>query len=236
MSNAAPLSVIAIDGPVASGKSVLGRRLAERLGWRALDTGVMYRALTWLALERGIDLQDQTALKRLAEETTLEVGPPPSESSESATIIVDNLDATPHLRTPHVEASVSIVAEVPGVRRRMVQLQREQAQQGRIVMMGRDIGTVVVEDAAVKIYLEASPEVRAQRRAAERRASGAPVEEASVLTELVSRDRRDEERNDSPLRAADNADRLNTDDMNIEEAVEAVLRIAEHRLPEEVLL
>ena len=236
MSDAAPLNVIAIDGPVASGKTVLGRRLAELLGWRALDTGVMYRALTWLALERGVDLQDNTALKRLAEETALDVRPPPFESNESATIIVDELDATPHLRSSHVEASVSIVAAVPGVRRRMVQLQREQAQQGRIVMMGRDIGTVVVEDAAVKIYLEASPEVRAQRRVAEQRASGATVEEASVLKELVSRDRRDEERNDSPLRAAGNADRLNTNDMSIKETVEAALRIAARKLPDEVLL
>ena len=103
-------------------------------------------------------------------------------------------------------------------------------------MMGRDIGTVVVEDAAVKIYLEASPEVRAQRRVAEQRASGATVEEASVLKELVSRDRRDEERNDSPLRAAGNADRLNTNDMSIKETVEAALRIAARKLPDEVLL
>ena len=236
MSNAAPLSVIAIDGPVASGKTVLGRRLAERLGWRALDTGVMYRALTWLALERGVDLQDETALTRLAEETKLKVGPPPPASSESATIIVDELDATPHLRSSHVEASVSIVAAVPGVRRRMVQLQREEAQQGRIVMMGRDIGTVVVEEAAVKIYLEASPEVRARRRAAERRAGGATVEEASVLEELDNRDRRDKKRDDSPLRPSKGAQRLNTDDMSIEETVKAALRIAESRLPKELLL
>ena len=236
MPQAPPLSVIAIDGPVASGKTALGRRLAKRLGWRALDTGVMYRALTWLALERGVDLQDETALTRMAAETVLEVGPPTPGSEESATIRVGGRDATPHLRAPHVEASVSTIAAVPGVRRRLVQLQREQAQRGRIVMVGRDIGTVVIPNAAVKIYLEASPEVRARRRAAERQTGGRAIKEADVLADLIRRDRWDAERIDSPLRAAENADHLNTDTLSIEETVEAALRIAASRLPEEVRL
>jgi len=236
MPTVGPLNVIAIDGPVASGKTALGRRLAERLGWRTLDTGVMYRALTWLALERGIDLQDDTAVTRLAEQTELEVGPPTLGSDESATIMVGGRDATPHLRAPHVEASVSTIAAVPGVRRRLVQLQRRQAQQGRIVMVGRDIGTVVVPDAAVKIYLEASPEVRARRRAAERQAGGLAVKETDVLTDLIRRDRWDAERIDSPLRAADNAAHLNTDELSIEETVEAAIQIAASQLPEEVRL
>ncbi len=226
------LLVIAIDGPVASGKSELGRRLAERLGWRMLDTGVMYRALTWLALERSVDLQDETALTRLAEAVQMEVGPPLSGSDESATIIVDGLDATAHLREKHVESSVSTVAAVAGARQQLVARQREEAEREHLVIVGRDIGTVVAPDAAVKIYLVATPTERARRRAAEIRATGRSVAERQVLEDLLRRDERDAGRIDSPLRAAENAQEMDTSALSIDKMVEAALQIVAKRLPE----
>ena len=226
-----PLLVVAIDGPVASGKSVIGRRIADRLGWPLLDTGVMYRALTWLALERGVELRDDEALTKLAEATDIRIDPAPPGRLERARILIDGVDATPHLREPHVEASVSTVAAAPGVRRRMVELQRREALRGRMVMVGRDIGTVVVPDAAVKIYLFASAEVRAQRRAAEMRTRGREVGDAAVLQEIQRRDQLDAGRVTSPLRAADNAIELDTSALDLEGSVEAALRIVAAHLP-----
>lgn len=230
-----PLRVVAIDGPVASGKSVIGRRIADRLGWRLLDTGVMYRALTWLALERSVHLDDGEALTRLAEKTDMRFDPAPPNGPERAVVWLDGVDATPHVREPHVEASVSIVAAVAGVRRRMVQLQRREALRGRIVMVGRDIGTVVAPDAAVKIYLVATAEVRAQRRAAEMRARGRDISDAEVLQEIRERDQLDAGRVTSPLRAAGNAIELDTSALDLEGSVEAALRIVAAHLPAEAL-
>ena len=219
------LQVIAIDGPVASGKTVVGRELAKRLGWQMLDTGIMYRALTWLALETGTAVSDPLALTELAATTALRVEKPHSGSIETASIYVDGRDATANLRNPDVESNVSAVAAVPGVREQMVRQQREIARRGRMVMVGRDIGTVVVPDAAVKIYLDASPEVRAMRRAAEMRRAGRAVNDADVLDDLRRRDSLDAGRATSPLRADDRAAQIDTSELDFAAAVDAVMQI-----------
>ena len=226
------LLVIAIDGPVASGKTVVGRELARRLDWQMLDTGIMYRALTWHALETGTAITDPLALTNLATAATMRVEKPHVGSIETASIYVDGRDATAHLRDREVEANVSAVAAVPGVREQMVRQQRTIAQRERMVMVGRDIGTVVVPDAAVKIYLDASPEVRATRRAAEMRQAGRPVSEAEVLEDLRLRDSLDAGRATSPLRADDRAEQIDTGGLSLGMVVDAVMAIVSRSIIE----
>ena len=231
--NASDLSqVIAIDGPVASGKTVVGRELAKRLGWAMLDTGIMYRALTWFAQERRVDLSDHVRLTEIANAVKIEVGPPPSGSIETASIVLDDVDATPHLRDPAVEAGVSTVAAVPGVREAMVAAQRQQAQHGRLVMVGRDIGTVVVPQAPIKVFLTASAEVRAHRRAEEMRRQGRQISDADVQDEIVRRDGRDANRDASPLRPAEGSVELDTTELSREEVVRTVLDLVHENAPE----
>ncbi len=224
------LLVVAIDGPVASGKTVVGRKLAERLNWQMLDTGIMYRALTWIALVTKTPITDPAALTALAERANICVGPPGIQSGETASISVDELDATPHLRERAVEANVSTVAAVPGVREQMVGQQRAIAKQGELVMVGRDIGTVVVPDAAIKIYLDASPQVRASRRAAEMRTTGNSVTDIEVLEDLRRRDALDAGRATSPLRAADRAEWIDTSELELVDVVELVLRYVREKI------
>ncbi len=224
--------VIAIDGPVASGKTVVGRELAKKLGWAMLDTGIMYRALTWYAQERSIDLSDHVRLTEIANAVRIEVGAPPVNSIETASIGLDGDDATPHLRDPAVEAAVSTVAAVPGVREAMVTAQRKQAQHGRLVMVGRDIGTVVVPQAPIKVFLTASAEVRARRRAEEMRRQGRDISDANVQHEIVRRDGRDANRDASPLRPAVGSVELNTTELSREQVVQKVLDLVRENAPE----
>lgn len=233
------LRVIAIDGPVASGKTVIGRAVAARLGWPMLDTGIMYRALTWAAIERGVlqnpDSADPAALTRLAQQVDLQVGPRAEGSVETASIEVDGVDVTVHLRSKPVEDAVSAVASVPGVREQMVEQQKaiaaasDDAEHG-IVMVGRDIGTVVAPDARVKIYLNASEEVRATRRAAQVRKSGREVTDAEVLTDVGRRDAIDAGRSIAPLRKAVGAEELDTSAVELEPAIEMVMAIVQREL------
>ncbi len=216
---------IAIDGPGASGKSAVGSRVAARLGLPFVDTGAMYRAITWLALKRGVPVTDVVGLADLARSAPVEVAPPPTESREYATIRIGGEDATPYLRDPVVERAVSAVSAVPAVRSVMVDLQRRAAA-GAIVMAGRDIGTVVLPDAEVKVYLDASPEVRAHRRMDELVARGAPRTYDDVLLELRRRDDIDSTRAVAPLRPASDALVLNTDHLSIDEVVARVLEQA----------
>ncbi|MCZ6546250.1 MAG: (d)CMP kinase [Chloroflexi bacterium] len=226
------IRVIAIDGPVASGKTVVGRELAARLGWRMLDTGIMYRALTWYALREGIELEDHVKLAETARAVTIEIGAPPSDGLETASILIDSEDATAHLREPQVEASVSSVAAVPGVRLQMVAQQREQAKRGALVMVGRDIGTVVVPDAALKIYLTASVDARAERRAREMHAHGRDIPLAIVHDEIVRRDGRDANRDASPLLVAAGAIELDTTDLDRDAVIQAVIDLVRKHAPE----
>lgn len=219
---------IAIDGPGASGKSAVGSRVAVALGVPFVDTGGMYRAITWLALQRGIPIADSAALAVLARAASIRVEAPPPGSREYATLLIDGLDATPHLREPEVERAVSPVSAVPEVRTVMVHLQREAAR-GDIVMAGRDIGTVVLPDAEVKVYLDASDTVRARRRLDEMRARGATADLDGVLADLHRRDGIDSTRATAPLRPAKDAEIISTDDLTIEQVVERVLALARER-------
>ncbi len=218
--------VIAIDGPAASGKSAVGGAVAAQLGYRFFDTGAMYRALTWLALERAIDVHDAVALARLADGAQIDVHVARPDHPGGTAVVVDGADATPHLRTPPVESNVSLVSRVPGVRAALVRIQRELAGGGRVVMAGRDIGTVVLPEAGLKIYLDASRNVRAQRRAAQLRESGIEPDTEALVEDLTRRDGIDSSRETSPLTAAADAVIINTDEMSVDAVVERILELA----------
>jgi len=218
---------IAIDGPSASGKSSVGYLVAEKLEYLFLDTGATYRALTWLALQRGVHLEDEEGLGRLAAQVDMKLGPPKAASSERCTIWVDGEDVTAVLRRPDVEAGVSLVSRVPQVRRALVSIQRRLARRRRVVMAGRDIGTVVLPSADLKVYLDASPEERARRRQEEMAVLGRPFSESDVRQRILRRDAIDSGREDSPLRAAEDAIVINTDGLNQEQVVEKVLGLVE---------
>jgi cytidylate kinase len=206
----------------------VGTRVAAALGLPFIDTGAMYRAVTWLALRRGVPVDDPAALATLVRSVSIAVAAPPPGSQEAAVIRVDGLDAGPHLRDPDVERAVSLVSAVPAVREVMVQLQR-QAVRGQVVMAGRDIGTVVLPDADLKVYLDASPEVRARRRMAELAHRGTAADYAAVLADLRQRDALDSTRAVAPLRPADDAVVIHTDPLTVDEVVARVLALVRER-------
>jgi cytidylate kinase len=208
-----------MDGPGGAGKTAIGRRLARELGYRFLDTGVLYRAVTLQALERGIDLQDAEALTQLAESLRIELG---QRDDGSTTIVVDGTDVTDRLRAREIDRNVSIVSPVLGVRQAVLKLQRELARDGGIVMVGRDIGTVVLPDAPVKFYLDATTDERARRRVKELAAGGETRPFEEVRDELEDRDRRDKEREHGPLVAAADAENILTDDLSEEQVFQLV--------------
>lgn len=219
---------IAIDGPGAAGKSTVGRLLASRLGYVFLDTGDMYRAVTWLALERGIDASDDAGLCRLI--ATAHITLEPLLANEDQTLIrIDGRDATPYLRSPQVDACVSLVSRVACVRQALVAQQRRLAQERAMVMAGRDIGTVVLPRARLKVYLDASVHERARRRLWQSHQGGGPSPEiaelAQVRAELERRDRIDQERAESPLHPAADAVVINTDGLSPEQTVERILEL-----------
>jgi len=209
---AAPTDVvaIAIDGPAASGKSTLGAALARRLGYLYLDTGVMYRAVTLAALRQGISLHDEAAVVDLARRIRMDIRPADIDDGRQYTVLIDDptgelRDVTWELRLLEVDAGVSIASAYPGVRAEMVRRQRQIARQTSVVMVGRDIGAIVLPDATLKIYLDASVEERARRRYEEIIARGGQADYAQVLSALRKRDALDSTREQSPLRPADDA-------------------------------
>ncbi len=212
---------VAIDGPVAAGKTVVGRLVSRELGCRFLDTGTMYRAVTCVAQQRDMDLEDEDSLSALAH--SLEMRLIPGNGGDR--LVVNGEDLTDYLRSPEVERGVSLVSRIPGVRAAMVVRQRAMAEEGPIVMVGRDIGTVVLPDAPVKVFLNASVEVRARRRYEEMQQAGSTIAYERVLEDLVRRDKIDSERTDSPLRPAKDAVQLMTDDMEIEEVAQKILAL-----------
>ncbi|MDP3062527.1 MAG: (d)CMP kinase [Chloroflexota bacterium] len=214
--------VIALDGPVAAGKTAVGKLVAQRLKYRFIDTGSMYRAVTWLALEEAVPLE-APALAALAQRVRIRV----VESPGGVRILVGERDVTDLLRSPKVEGAVSIVSQVLEVRQAMVRQQQEIAREGRIVMAGRDIGTVVLPDAELKVYLTASVQERARRRYDELRALGQKVSYEAVLAGLLERDRLDSQRAHSPLRAAADARIIDTDGVGLEQVVAEILALAE---------
>ena len=218
-------SIIAIDGPAASGKSTIGLRLANALGYIFFDTGVMYRAITWLALERGMDVQDEAAVTALAEETQIDVAPASKDDGRVCDVLVDGRDITWETRGRKVDENVSIVAAYAGVRKALSQQQRRIGQRGKIVMVGRDIGTVVLPDADLKIYLDATAEERARRRYDEIIARNGRANYDAILQRVIERDRIDSTRDVAPLKAAADAVVLDSDKLNADEVFERVLSL-----------
>ncbi|MGD8996865.1 MAG: (d)CMP kinase [Anaerolineae bacterium] len=218
---------IAIDGPAASGKSTVGEVLAERLGYLYFDTGVMYRAVTWAALERGIPIEDEDAVTALAEELRIEVTEPTEADGRQYTVLADGVDVTWAIRTPAVDANVSPVSAYPGVRRALVAQQRRVAAGVTVVMVGRDIGTVVLPDADLKIYLDATVEERARRRWREMEERGKDVPYEAVLESMRRRDQIDSSRDASPLCAAEDAALVDTTNLCIEQVLAEVERLVE---------
>ena len=220
-------NIIAIDGPAASGKSTLGRRLADALGYLFFDTGVMYRAVTWATLQRGVEVNDETGVTRLAETVQIDVRSPSKEDGRACDVLADGVDITWATRTPEVEANVSPVSAYRGVREALASQQRRIGLRGRVVMVGRDIGTVVLPEAELKIYLDASPEERARRRYKEILDRGGKADYEVILAGVRMRDEIDSNRAFSPLRAAEDAIILDSDRLNADEVfakVEALCR------------
>ncbi len=215
-------TVIAIDGPAASGKTSVGRALAERLGYRFVDTGTMYRAITWVALAQEVPLDDEQALESLAAETEIGI-----ESAQGGhdTVLANGVDVTSHLTSADVEGAVSLVSRVAVVRRTLVAAQQRMAAGGSVVMVGRDIGTVVLPDAPLKLFLEASPQERVRRRHAELRMGGRAISVAEVREGLEGRDSLDSQRAESPLRAAPDASRVQTDGLTVAAVVERIITL-----------
>ncbi len=218
---------IAIDGPAASGKSTLGRRLADSLGYLFFDTGVMYRAVTWVTLQRGVEVKDELAVTHLAETVQIDVLPPSKEDGRACDVLADGIDITWETRTPEVDANVSPVSTYKGVRQALASQQRRIGLRGRVVMVGRDIGTVVLPEASLKIYLDASAEQRAHRRYTEIINRGGEANYDQILAGVRMRDEINSTRAFSPLRPATDAILLDSDNLNADEVfvkVEALCR------------
>lgn len=216
---------MAIDGPTAAGKSTVAREIARRLGYAYLDTGAMYRAVALAAQRRGTDLSDHAALTRLARGLAIEFTGAP----DGGRVLVDGEDVTDAIRSPEVSEASSRVSTIPGVREAMVARQRVLAAAGGVVMEGRDIGTVVLPDAEVKVFLTASLDARAGRRHAELLARGVAVTLDEVRRQVADRDRRDETRAHSPLRPAPDAVTVDTTDLTLAQAIAAVLDVVRRR-------
>jgi len=220
---------IAIDGPAGAGKSTVARIVAARLGYIYIDTGAMYRALAWAVIRSGLAADDEEAVSRLLSQGTIEL----RRTDAGQEVFWNGQDITAEIRTPEVSNGSSIVASLGKVREQMLHLQRELARQGSVVMDGRDIGTHVLPDADVKIFLTASLEERAKRRVDELHAKGYDAEYETLLAELEERDRRDSERSVAPLRRAKDAHLVDTTGKSIEEVIDEILKIClragEHR-------
>lgn len=217
-------SVIAIDGPAASGKSTVGLRLARHYDSLFLDTGSMYRALTLAVLQQGLDLGDEAAVSQLAHDLDLAILPSGDhDDGRHYTVLLDGQDVTWDIRLPEVDAAVSQVSSYPDVRHEMVRRQREYARRGDVVMVGRDIGTVVVPNAPLKLYVTASAGERARRRWVDRQQQGHPDDYAAILADVERRDAIDSSREHSPLRAAEDAITVDTTGRDVEEVVAEIV-------------
>ena len=213
------IGVIAIDGPVAAGKTMAGRELAKQLDWQFMDTGVMYRAITWLALRNATSMEDEAALGKLAGESPIRL-----HGWNSDQVLVGGISVGPELRSADVDHHVSQVSQVPAVRRALVKQQRDLASEDRIIMVGRDIGTVVLPDADLKIFITASLEERARRRWTEFLARGIEADYQWVLDETKARDDVDSQRADSPLVPAEDAWVLDTGGLTGEKVVDLIVQ------------
>jgi len=223
--------VIAIDGPAASGKSTLAKKLAEHLHYLFFDTGVMYRAVTLMALRNGIEIEHESAITALAERIQIDVQPPSKSDGRLNDVLVDDADVTWEIRQPDVEANVSIVSAYAGVRQAMTGQQRRIGSRNRVVMVGRDIGTVVMPEAGLKIYLDATVEERARRRYHECLVRGDIVEFSEIFESMQERDRIDSTRQIAPLRPADDAIVIQSDKLDADQVLQKVLGLIDGANP-----
>jgi cytidylate kinase len=225
MENKKNISIIALDGPAASGKSTLGRKLADTLGYLFFDTGIMYRAITLIALELDMNLKDEDAVADLAKNTQIEIRPPSKQDGRAFDIIVGAKDITWDVRRGDVDANVSTVSAYRDVRKALSEQQRRIGLRGNVVMVGRDIGTVVLPEADLKIYLDASAEERAKRRYDELVARNEKANYDEILQKVVERDRIDSTRAVAPLRPADDAIIIDSDKMNVDQVFSRVMEL-----------
>jgi cytidylate kinase len=211
--------IIAIDGPAASGKSTLAKRLAGFLDYLYFDTGVMYRAVTWIVIQRGVAFDDEATITKLAETIPIDVQPASKNDGRDYDVLVEGQDITWEIRLPDVEANVSVVSAYAGVRKALSAQQRRVGLRGQVVMVGRDIGTVVLPEAELKIYLDASADERARRRYVERTAQGNNLSYDAILEAMRKRDQIDSTREVAPLQAASDAIVIDSDGKSIEDVL-----------------
>ncbi len=221
---------IAIDGPAASGKTTVGLLLGKKLGYLCLDTGVFYRALTAQVLAEGVDPNSEIQVTQMAESCEVSVRPPQMKEKDMA-VLVNGTDLTEQLRTPTVNRWVSEVSAYPGVRKAILNLQRQVGLQGEVILLGRDIGTVVLPDAGCKFYLTATAEERAKRRFLEEKRSGSNLSYEEILESIKHRDMLDSSRDCAPLKAAEDAFLIDSDKLNPQQVVDNMLEIIRRHCP-----
>ncbi|HBT20515.1 MAG TPA: (d)CMP kinase [Peptococcaceae bacterium] len=222
---------IAIDGPAGAGKSTVARKLAEKLGFLYIDTGAMYRALTYCALKKGIDINNPDELTELAENVEIFLT---ADEDGQMRVYCCGEDVTSYLRDPKVSQCVSKVAEVPGVRRRMVELQRKMASAGGVIMDGRDIGTYVLPDAQLKFFITADLEERARRRLKDLEKQGYIADLEEVKKEIAMRDAKDSSRAVAPLKKAEDAVLIDTTNLTVDEVLQLIFKISRERIKDDV--
>jgi cytidylate kinase len=223
-------TVITIDGPAASGKSTIAQMVAEKLDYLYLDTGCMYRATTLAAIKVGLELSDEVEVTALAGEIEMRMEPLVGQTDgRQYTVLLDGEDVTWDIRSPAVDSHVSLISSYAGVRREMVRRQRQIGERGRVVMVGRDIGTVVMPDAPLKLYITASPEERARRRWEDRRDQGHEADYLEILADVNRRDQFDSTREVSPLRAAEDAVIIDNTDRSPEDILSEILNLIAER-------
>lgn len=219
------LTIIAVDGPAGAGKSTIARLVARKLAYTYLDTGAMYRAMTWQAIHENVNLEDEAAITELAKRTRIEL----VAHERGTRVFVNGREVTDEIRSPEVTDKTWFIDRVPGVREVMVRMQRDMGRSGKIVAEGRDMGTVVFPDAACKIYLDASLDERARRRLHDLEESGVGAQLEVVKRDIMARDEKTMRRKIAPLRQAEDAVRIDTTNMSIDDVVERICAIAESK-------